>query len=78
MVMINKKFLKYQKLGEKVAEKICLGWKVTTILNDNMGNGVFLFEHDEFCTTYVPFTELNVNDEVTLTYNGLSEIVRDY
>lgn len=78
MVKVNDKFLKDVVLGCKIAEKICLGWRVTTILNDNMGNGMFLFEHDEFCTTYVPFTELNVNDEVTLTYNGLSEIVRDY
>ena len=29
MVKINGKFLKYQVFGEKLAEKICLGWKPT-------------------------------------------------
>lgn len=78
MVKINNKFLTYNKLGEKIAEKMCLGWKVSTILEDRMGNGYFLFEHDEFCTTFVDFTELNVNDEVEITYNKLGELVRNY
>ena len=78
MVKINGKFMKYQVFGEKIAEKICLGWKPTIQILDVFGNGQILFEHSEFCTAVVPFTEINVNDTVTVEYNNLCEIQRLY
>ena len=78
MVKINGKFLKYQEFGNKLAEKICLGWKPTIEILDCFGNGQMLFEHREYCTVVVPFTEINVNDTVTVEYNNLCEIKRLY
>ena len=78
MVKINGNFLKDYVFGEKLAEKICLGWKPTIEIADVFGNGEIIFEHDEFCTTFVKFTELNINDVVTVEYNNLCEIKRLY
>lgn len=75
---INGKFLKYQILGEKLAEKICLGWTPIIEILDEFGNGQILFEHREYCTAVVPFTEINVNDMVTIEYNKLGTIKRLY
>lgn len=78
MVKINGQFVRCEVFGEKLAEKICLGWKPTIEITDIFGNGQILFEHDEFCTAVVPFTEINVNDTVTVEFNKLGTIKRLY
>ena len=70
--------MNYNKLGLALAEKMCMGWEVTTIINDEFGNGVFLFEKDGATTTYVPFEKIDVADTVTIQYNALGEIVKDF
>ena len=75
---INGKFLRAEKLGEKLAMKICQGYNITVEITDIFGNGQMLFNHCDYCTAVVEFTEINVNDTVTIEWFKLGEIKRTY
>ena len=78
MVKINGNFVKATDFGIKLAEKIALGWKPTIEIHDVFGNGEVIFDHNEYCSAFVKFTEINVNDIVTVEYNKLCPIKRLY
>lgn len=78
MVKINGKFMRAEKLGEKLAEGMCKGWNVTTEITDIFGNGYFVFEKRFETTRVVPFTEINVNDTVTIEWFKLGNLKRLY
>ena len=79
MVMINEKFLNCYKLGESIAIKMAQGWKVTTVLEDRLGNGVFIFtNHHESCDVCVKFSEINEFDMSMIEWNKLGDVVRNY
>ena len=78
MLLNGKNFIRYDKLGEKIAEKLCLGWDVTTVLFDRMGNGMFIFKHAEHGEVCIDFTEIKVEDIVTIEYNKLGNVIRNY
>lgn len=73
---INGEFIRAEKLGKKLRAKIKDGYDITVQIFDNFGNGRFVFEHDDYCTTFVDFSEINANDEVEIEYNKLGTIVR--
>lgn len=75
---INHEFIQAEKLGEKLAYAMSQGYDVTVEILDRFGNGRIIFEHDDCITSYVDFTEINVNDEVQIENNKLGTIVRTY
>ena len=78
-VVVGKKFITYLKLGEVLAYRLCLGYKVTVELFDRFGNGQILFKHkDEAGEAVVEFEAIKVEDLVTIEYNKLAEVKRLY
>ena len=78
-VVVEKKFIKYQRLGEILAYKLCLGYKITVELIDRFGNGRILFKHkNEAGEAVVEFEAIKVEDLVTIEYNKLAEVKRLY
>ncbi len=78
MVLINGRYMKANDFGLRIAEKLCLGWNITIILTDEFWNGYMLFTHDNFVSVIVNFEKLNTFDEVTVKYNQLCKIEKEY
>ena len=73
------KFIRYDRLGEKLAYNLCLGREVIIELFDRLGNGQILInEKNGDNITFIEFKEIKVEDIVTIEFNKLGIVKRLY
>ena len=74
-MIVNNEFIRSDRMGKGLHHLIAMGWEIEVEV-DKFGTGIMMFHHPVNCTTFVEFTEFNVNDWVEIQYNELGTIKR--